>query len=457
MSLINPCPLCHEKQEEINRLRDEIICLKDRLRHRERTEKEGFFGSSTPSSQKPVKVNTQEKPKKPRGAKNGHEGFGRKALTFADADHVERVETGELCPECGNPLEAKGDEHRSVLDSRPVKAEKILYLLEKKWCRRCGKTFRAEAPGVLPKNLYGNQLMANAAVMHYLHGIPVGRVCEQLGIGDGALLNIFHRMATLFSGIVPQLVEEYRQSPVKHADETSWRTNGKNGYAWVFATPKISIFLFKKTRSASVPREVFGKERLTGILVVDRYNGYNKMPCDIQYCYSHLLREVEDIEKEFPDQKEGMAFVSSVAPLLALAMRLRRQPISDDQFSQQAIEVKRQIMALMESPAKHMAIRRIQDIFTENEARLYHWARNRNVPPENNLAERDLRPTVIARKVSFGSQSDGGAYTRGVLMTVVHTLKKRDTDVAVRLKNTLDQLAKDRGRNPFDLLFPHPP
>ncbi len=458
MSVINPCPFCHEKQEEINRLKDEIICLKDRLRHRDRKETDGFFGSSTPSSQKPVKANTQEKPKKPRGAKNGHEGFGRKALRFSEADHVERVEAvGDLCPQCGTPLEVKGDEQRSVLDSRPVRAEKIVYLLEKKWCRRCGKTFRAEPPGVLPRNLYGNQLMANAAMMHYLHGIPVGRVCEQLGIGDGALLNIFHRMATLFSGIVPKLIEEYRQSPVKHADETSWRTNGKNGYAWLFATPKISIFLFKKTRSASVPREVFGKERLPGILVVDRYNGYNKMPCDIQYCYSHLLREVEDIEKEFPDQKEGVAFVSSVAPLLALAMGLRHQPLSDEQFSQQAAEVKRQIKALMESPARHMAIRRIQDIFTENEARLYHWARNRDVPPENNLAERDLRPTVIARKVSFGSQSDGGAYTRGVLMTVLHTLKKRDIDPAACLKYTLDQLAKDMRRDPFDLLLSHPP
>jgi transposase len=111
----------------------------------------------------------------------------------------------------------------------------------------------------------------------------------------------------------------------------------------------------------------------------------------------------------------------------------------------------------MESPARHMAIRRVQDIFTENEARLYHWTRNRNVPPENNLAERDLRPTVIARKVSFGSQSDGGASTRGVLMTVLHTLKKRDADVTVRLKNTLDQLAKDISRDPFDLLFTNPP
>ena len=65
---------------------------------------------------------------------------------------------------------------------------------------------------------------------------------------------------------------------------------------------------------------------------------------------------------------------------------------------------------------------------------LDHWAENRDVPAENNLAERDLRPTVIAIKVSFGSQSDAGAHTRSVLMTVAHTLRKRGEDVANRLK-----------------------
>jgi len=46
------------------------------------------------------------------------------------------------------------------------------------------------------------------------------------------------------------------------------------------------------------------------------------------------------------------------------------------------------------------------------------------VPADNNRAERELRPLVIARKVSFGSQSDAGAQTREILMTVLHTLKK---------------------------------
>jgi len=149
--------------------------------------------------------------------------------------------------------------------------------------------------------------------------------------------------------------------------------------------------------------------------------------------------------------------VSTVAPLLALAMGLRGQPISDAQFLLKAFEVKAQIKAAMEAPGQHMGIRRIQDIFTEHEGRLYHWADNREVPAENNLAERDLRPTVIARKVSFGSQSDAGAHTRSVLMTVAHTLRKRGEDVANRLKYILDELAKDMSKDPFPLFFQKPP
>lgn len=458
MGRVNDCPFCLEKQREIDRLKEENVLLKQRLSYRERKNKEGFFGSSTPSSQQPVKANTEDV-KKPRGAKIGHKGFGRKGFSVSEADRVERVEAlvGQRCPFCGGSLEDKGEEARSVLDIHPVKAERVLYLQKKKWCRSCGKSFRGEVPGVLPRNLYSNQLMATATTMHYLHGIPLGRVCEQLGVGDGSLVEIFHRMARLFSGVIPKLIEEYRHAPVKHADETGWRTDGKNGYAWLFATLKISLFLFKKTRSSSVPRAIFGQERLPGTLVVDRYSGYNKMPCDIQYCYSHLLREVEDLEKEFPDQAEIKAFVSTVAPLLALAMGLRGQPISDAQFSLKASEVKAQIKAAMEAPGQHMGIRRIQDIFTEHEGRLYHWADNREVPAENNLAERDLRPTVIARKVSFGSQSDAGAHTRSVLMTVAHTLRKRGEDVANRLKYVLDELAKDMSKDPFSLLFPQPP
>jgi transposase len=52
---------------------------------------------------------------------------------------------------------------------------------------------------------------------------------------------------------------EYRKAPVKHADEISWRTNGHHGDAWLFATPRLSLFLFRQTRAGSVPQQAFGK------------------------------------------------------------------------------------------------------------------------------------------------------------------------------------------------------
>jgi Transposase IS66 family len=64
-------------------------------------------------------------------------------------------------------------------------------------------------------------------------------------------------------------------------------------------------------------------------------------------------------------------------------------------------------------------------------------------------AERDLRPTVIARKIGFGSQSDAGAQTWGVLMSVLHTLKNRQVEVVAPLKAVLDQLALNLHQDPY--------
>jgi transposase len=457
---INGCAECLKKQREIDRRTEELQRLKQRLRYQERQATAGFFGAATPSAKLPVKTNTPPSPaSKPKGARPGHPGAGRHAV---DACQAERVITlppvgGDRCPTCDTPLEDKGTDSRAVLESHPVKAERVLYGLPKRYCPRCRRTFQARAPAVLPKSLYGNQLLATATTMHYLPGIPLGKVCEQTGLGPGSMVEIFHRVARLFVGIPERLIQEYRQAPVKHADETGWRTHGKNGYAWLFATPRLSLFLFRQTRAASVPHQVFGKAWLPGCLVVDRYGGYNKVPCAIQYCYSHLLREGQDLAKEFPDAAEVTAFVSTVAPQLALAMGLRTQPISDAAFARQAVALKAQIMASMDAPSHHLGIRRIQEIFRANADRLYHWADDRRVPADNNLAERDLRPTVIARKVSFGSQSDAGAHTRGILMSVLHTLKKRGCDVVAHLKRALDRLADDSHQDPWPLLFPEGP
>ena len=384
-------------------------------------------------------------------------GHGRQAHGEETAEEVIPIEGEKICPECGGVLRLKEVRPRAVIESEPVKPRKILYHLYHKQCSRCHRVFRAKAPAVLPKSLYGNQITTQVTVMHYFHGIPMGRVCEMTGIPLGSLVDLFHRLSGYFAPVMDLLKEQYRFSPVKHADETGWRNDGQSGYAWLFCTPDMSLFSFQNTRSASVPRSIFGKEKLPGVLVVDRYNAYNKAPVQIQYCYAHLLRDVEKLEKDFPDPAEIKAFVSTLVPLLAQAMHLRTQPLSDDQYYRQAKEIQQKILEVTQRPAQHLAIRAMQDLFHTQEHRLYPWVQDRRVPPDNNLAERDLRPTVIARKVSFGSSSDGGAKTRSILMSMLHTLNKRRGDLSLEsiFKNLLDEIAKNP-KVQIASLFPEP-
>jgi len=438
----------------IDRLQQENARLKARLRYQERTAKEGPFGSSTPSAKVPLKANTPlESSHRRGGAKPGHRGHGRRNIPDEEVTREQSVPGPERCPLCGGPMDPKGTKARTIIEVDPVRKEVIRYELEQLDCRRCHRTFTARPAGVFAKGLFGNQFLTHLAVGHYVHGVTLGHLSDQLGVGQGSLWAALHQLARRLATVPQRLLLEYRRALVKHADETGWRNDGHNGYAWLFCTALISLFRFRQSRSASVATEVFGAKRLPGILVVDRYNGYNQMPCSIQYCYAHLLREVQDLGKDFPEAHEVAQFVASFAPLLAHAMKLRAQELTAARFHQQALELKVEIKALVHSPAQHPGIQKIQNIFREKAARLYHWTKNSAIPADNNRAERELRPLVIARKISFGSQSEQGAQTREILMSVLLTLRKRTNDVFGTFKRALDALAEDEARDPYKLLF----
>ncbi len=448
------CEACFEKQVKIDCLEQEVIRLKALLRYQERKANEGFFGSSTPSSQIPIKPNTTEdKQNKKGGGSIGHVGHGRKKINELESDQKVEIDIGNICPSCGGRLKNKERRERTVIDIEPVKKKKILYSLHRKECSKCGKIFQGKAPGVLPKSLFGNELLSHIAIQHYIYGTTLGRLEEQFGVNSGSIISALHRLSRLFENVSDKLIHKYRQSTVKHADETGWRNDGHSGYSWLFCTNKISIFRFRDSRSSKIVQEVLKNKKLPGVLVVDRYGGYNKAPVNIQYCYSHLLREVTDLEEEFPDNVEINCFVSTFTPLIVQAIRLRSQGISDKDYYCQAVKIKRKILKVVNSFANHSGIQRIQNIFRDNKYRLYHWAKNRDVPADNNLAERELRPTVIARKISFGSQSYEGAKTREILMTVLHTLKKRSPDFAGKFKSALDRIAENPSLKPYQLLF----
>lgn len=452
------CQKCFQTKLLIDELREENKALKAKVKKLEQGDIPAVIGPHTPSSQVPFKGKTKASGIAARGgAQVGHSGKGRKSFNPESADTVVEIAAPQCCKECQAELRSHSERRRSVLDAVELRVQKIVYKVKRGQCPQCKKLYESRLP-VFRGTLYGNALISQVANMHYLQGIPIGRICDMLGpeVNPGSIFSALQRISKKWEPALESLIREYRKAPVKHADETGWRVDGQPGWSWLFCTPMVSIFECQDSRGSRVPKRIFGADKLPGVLIVDRFSAYNKLPCQLQYCYAHLLREVKKLDDEFPEEQEVTAFTSSLAHFLSEAMRLPSRPLSDQEYYLEAKAIAAQIRALVYKQTKHQGIESVQRIFTKQESRLFQWVLDRRVPAHNNRAERELRQTVIARKVSFGSQSQAGAKTRSILMSILATAKKRLGGISPEtwFKEKLDQLAQNPAAIPADLIPP---
>jgi hypothetical protein len=128
---ITACKGCFEKQKRIDHLEDENKRLKAKLRCESNKMKEGYFGSATPSSQKPFKENVKKERKK-RGLKKGHKGYGRKSFFDEEIEEIKTLKSEiTICPDCGKKLKSKGYVDRNIKDIDPIRIKKKKYRCEK--------------------------------------------------------------------------------------------------------------------------------------------------------------------------------------------------------------------------------------------------------------------------------------------------------------------------------------
>ena len=305
----------------------------------------------------------------------------------------------------------------------------------------------------MPNAKLSNELVAEVAQQHYVLGRTLGQISERFAINYSTLSESLKRIGIQLAPCLEKLKEEYRNSLVRHADETSWRTDGGNGYSWYFGSKQVSLHLFRETRSASVVKEVFGKEQVSGVLVLDRYAGYNRVPCQIQYCYAHLLREMKDLETEFETNREVKNYTREMKICLTDAIQLRNRKFNEAEYLKEAEAVKTKILELSQRQAIHPAIRKWQDFYIEKAERLYRWCDSSLIPAENNYAERESRKVVIARKMSYGSQSPEGAKTREIWTSVLQSLKKREENPRNKLLKALNKLSENKDLDIANELF----
>lgn len=441
-----------EKDREIARLKAENAALKAaQCGGALNPAKVRPFGSSTPSSRIPVKPNsTEDARSRVGGQKEGHVGHGR--------EEVENPDEKIVLPKPTCPVTHAGFLHfqvrtRTVVHTVPARCVTKQYTIYRAWCPVCGCYHESEVPGVMPYFAFSNDFIAQILVDHFGNGIPLGTLARRAKVKKSALSHMAHRVAGMLEGGVEKLLAEFRAAPVKHADETPWSCDGKNGYAWGFFTPTVSLYRLRGTRGSVVADEVFGDGPHVGVLGVDRYAVYGgSWHGAIQYCLEHYKRNVRDLLEQEPENAEYKKYIPHFVDLLKEAMTLRSR-VRGKKYNDESRRIRDEILKWISAPVKDGKLKGYFKHMTGVKQRFFQWVDHPDVEAENNLAERRLRPLVVARKVCFGSQSEKGLKTRETLMSIIDTLSLRHDDPVGKLSRVFDALARNPKANVSQLLW----
>ena len=305
--------------EQVDYWRKKAQSLERELHKEVRTARERPFGNDTPSSKQLFRPDAPEaKVARKGGAKPGHDGHGRRCAGEEDADEVVELAMPTECDRCGGELEDFKVEERSVRVAVPAHYRNLHYVVRTGWCAKCNRQVKERVPGVLPRFAASNSLLAQNVMDRYVYGMTVGTISARTGLSKSAILSEDERLSEILKPCTDRLLELYRKSPVKGADETTWSCDGLRGYVYGFFTDDIALFRFRGTRRKFVAEDVFGPgERHFGVLVRDRYSAYdNSFRGRQQYCFEHLKRDCLELLEKEPENREYLKFVPKFVDLL---------------------------------------------------------------------------------------------------------------------------------------------
>ena len=72
---------------------------------------------------------------------------------------------------------------------------------------------------------------------------------------------------------------------------------------------------------------------------------------------------------------------------------------------------------------EHKKVQNLRKLIIKHNQELLTFMEHPEIEPTNNTAERQLRPNVIMRKITFGNRSDEGACNHKILMSIIQTAR----------------------------------
>lgn len=383
-----------------------------------------------------VKANVKKPPEQGKKRKKREAQYNRARRREAPTQVVEhRI---RHCPVCANALGGISvARRRQVIELPPPPPVEVTeHVVYHGWCSQCQKW--REAPldvsrEVMGQGRMGVKLTSVIAYLRTVMRLPVRQIQAYLAtlhglkISSGEIVELLHRATTQLHLAVAALKQQIRASPAVQADETGWREDGKNGYIWSVSTPEVRYYEYHHSRGSEVVKQLLG-ESFEGVLGSDFYASYNIYQGLHQRCWVHLLRHGHELKEQYPDDPQVQQWAKDVKAIYERAVAYPGPDASLPVAKQEAERRKLQHAYEQElwqlclpyahtSSPLHTLCERIERFLPE----LFVFVALPGVPAHNNLAERSVRPLVIARKISGGSRSPKGSDTRMDLFSLFGT------------------------------------
>ena len=318
-----------------------------------------------------------------------------------------------------------------------------------KTCKSCGEVNKSKFPkGLVQEAQYGDRVKSFCVYLQNYQMLPFERCAELLedltgqGISQGSLANFQKVAHAKLSAYEDEITQLLLQSEVNHADETGVNLNGKNTWIHVLSNQNMTFFGHHIKRGKEAIDSFGIIPKYNGTLIHDRFSSYFAYNCKHSLCNAPILRELKYVEQAFEAK-----WSKKLTQLLTQAHRLKKKDgACTTQYYNKILEEYQQLIkpiienyntVYSKTDEERLAfgLEKHKELFLK-------FIKEKNIPFDNNLAERDLRMIKVKLKISGLFKSSKHAQYFARIRGYISTAKKNN-------ENVLECLVLAFQNNPF--------
>ena len=351
-----------------------------------------------------------------------------------------------ICGHCGTDLQkvkAKKNYCRQVFDIPPLKVEVTEHRVEVKQCCVCGKETVAECE--IPASVqYGEGVTSMAIYLNQYQLLPFERVSETMS--DLFNCPISAEVIQQSNELAYERLEHTAENKIKtsviksqvmHNDETGIRCEGKTKWIHTYSTTEHTYYAIDDKRGKEAMERINILPQFKGISVHDRWASYDQYHCEHALCNAHLSRDLKLVHEEY-----DKPWAATMRTLLFKAYELSQQEnlsveafttiekqydkIVDEGINKESLFPTLCVVGTKKRGRKTKSESlKLLECFRNRKKEIMRFLHNKDVPFDNNLAERDLRMIKLKQKISGCFRTRKGAEIFCRIRSYISTMKKQ--------------------------------